>query len=169
MLGAPEASRARDRRRLGSDQRQQPALQRALVQLHLVADLEAVDHVEQRLQRDALGVEEQLLRRRAALADGQDAQVSEHLALVRQERRVAALARAQVRELVGHLPVEELDRAGAAESELAPLGAVDQASALAQDAVLGAGNRSQHRASWRASAHQACASCSRLPGLVLTS
>ena len=114
VLGAPKASRARDRRRLGSDQRQQPALQRALVHLHLVADLEAVDHVEQRLQRDALGVEQQLLRRRVALADGEDAEVSEHLALVRQERRVATFAHAQVRELVGHLPVEELDRTSAA-------------------------------------------------------
>ena len=36
------------------------ALERALVQLHVEADLEAADHVEQRLQRHALGVEQQL-------------------------------------------------------------------------------------------------------------
>ena len=45
----------------GSDQREQRALDGALVQLHVVADLEAADHVEQRLQRHALGVEQQLL------------------------------------------------------------------------------------------------------------
>ena len=60
-----QALGAGDRRaRVGPDQRQQPALERALVQLHVVADLEAADHVEQRLQRDALGVEQQLARRR---------------------------------------------------------------------------------------------------------
>jgi len=42
------------------DQRQQPALQRALVQLDAVADAEATDHVEELLQSPALGVEQQL-------------------------------------------------------------------------------------------------------------
>ena len=62
------------------------------------------------------------------VAERQHAQVAEHLALVRQERRVAALAGAQIGELVGQLAVEELDRVGAGEGELAPLGAVDQAA-----------------------------------------
>ncbi len=48
---------------------------------------------------------------------------------MRQERRVAAFAGAQVGELVGDLAVEELHRAGAGERELAALGAVDQAAA----------------------------------------
>ena len=45
-----------------ADQREQTPVQRALVQLHAVADLEAADHVEQRLERRALGVEEQFER-----------------------------------------------------------------------------------------------------------
>ena len=99
---------------LGADQRQQAALQRALVQLNVVADLEAADHVEQRLQRHALGVEQQLLARgpSSALviagADVEDAQVAEHLALVRQEGRVAPFARVAGLEVVGHLAVQEL-------------------------------------------------------------
>ena len=43
---------------------------------------------------DALGVELQFRRCAVrALADGEDAQVAEHLALVREERRIAAFAR----------------------------------------------------------------------------
>ena len=64
MLDATASGDARRRRGLlGPDQREQAALERALVQLDVVADLEAADHVEQRLQRDALGVEQQLARR----------------------------------------------------------------------------------------------------------
>jgi len=47
-----------DRPRPRPDQRQQPALHGALVQLDVVADLEAPDEVEERLQRRALGVEQ---------------------------------------------------------------------------------------------------------------
>ncbi len=48
----------RDRLRVGSDERQQRGLERPLVQLDGVADLEAADHVEQRLQGASLGVEQ---------------------------------------------------------------------------------------------------------------
>ena len=72
--------------RVGSDQRQQSTLKRALVQLDLVADPEAADHVEQLLQRDALGIEQQLV------AGVEDAQVAEHLALRSEKRGVAAVA-----------------------------------------------------------------------------
>ncbi len=107
------------------------------MQLDVVADLEAADHVEQLLQRDALGVELQLRRRSVrALAGREDAQVAEHLALVREERRVAPFARGEVGQLVGDLAVEELHGAGAGQRELAALGAVEQAAALADDAVL---------------------------------
>jgi len=58
-----------------ADQRQQPALERALVQLDVVADPVAADHVEQLLQRRALGVQEKLV------AEVEHAQVAEHLAL----------------------------------------------------------------------------------------
>ena len=54
-----------------------------------------------------------------------------------QERGIATLARLQADELVGDLPVQELDRARAGERELAALGAVDQAAALGQRRVLG--------------------------------
>ena len=50
---------AGDRARAGADERQQPALHGALVQLDVVADLEAAHEVEERLQRRAVGVEQQ--------------------------------------------------------------------------------------------------------------
>ena len=59
------------------------------MQIHAVADLEASDHVEQPLQRDALGVEQEFGGRGAlgvvvvaSVPDREDAQVAEHLALV---------------------------------------------------------------------------------------
>ena len=113
------------------------------MQFGLVADLEAADHVEQRLQREALGVEQQLGRRPCRVpAACEDAQVAEHLSLVREEGRVAAIAGAQVGELVRHLAVEELDSPGARQRELAALGAIQKAAPLPQRAVLlGRGRR----------------------------
>ena len=147
-----QRARAGDRVGLRADQRQQAALERALVQLDPIADLEAADHVEQRLQGHALGVEQQFRWGRAVarrgwrlrrdlpglLADGQDPQVAEHLALVRQERRVATLAGAQVEQFVGHLAVEELQRIGSGQGQLAALGAVEHAAVLADGGVLAA-------------------------------
>jgi hypothetical protein len=49
VLGATQLLGAGDARGPGSDQRQQAALERALVQFHVVADLEAADHLEQLL------------------------------------------------------------------------------------------------------------------------
>ena len=137
VLVGREVLRPRDGGGGGADQREQAPLERALVQLDRVADLEAADHVEQPLQRDALGVEQELRRRlRRILAQREDAQVAEHLSLVREEGRVAALARAQVRELVRHLAVEELDRSGARQRELAALGAIQEPAPLAQRPVV---------------------------------
>ena len=132
------------------------------MQLHAIADLEAADHVEQRLQRHALGVEEQLERLCCAVPTGlggfcfaaararlvlgvecQDAQVSEHLALVREKGRVAAFPATQVGELVRHLAVEELDGLRAGQDQLAPLGAVHEtARALQRGVVIGERGRS---------------------------
>ena len=67
-----------------------PALECALVELYVVAHLEAADHVEEGLQRDALGIEQQL-DGASPVAHSEDAQVAEHLALVGQEDGVAAL------------------------------------------------------------------------------
>ena len=74
LVGA-EVARTGDCLRIGADQRQQPALDGALVQLRVVADHPAADQVEQRLQRDPLGVEQQLVAR------VEHAEVAEHLAL----------------------------------------------------------------------------------------
>ncbi len=117
---------------VGADQRQQPALDRALVQLQVIADPEPADHVEQGLQRDALGVEQQLL------ADVEHAQIAEHVALVGEERGIAAGPGRERLDVVGHLAGEEPLRLGAAERELAPLGAVDQTAALRERRVLSA-------------------------------
>ena len=110
---------AGDRGRVGTHERQQPALERALVQLDVVADAEPPDHVEQPLERDALGVEQQLV------AGGQDPQIAEHLALGRQERGVAAGAVGEPLDVVRHLALEEAARVRTRERELAALGAVD--------------------------------------------
>jgi hypothetical protein len=101
------------------------------VQLHVVADLEATDHVEQGLQRQALGIQRHLV------AEVQDAQVAEHLALRREKRRVAACSRGERLGVVRHLPGKELLRARAGQRELAALGAVEESAALGERAVLG--------------------------------
>jgi len=71
---------------VGPDDREQRRFQRALVQLRAVTDPELRQRVEQRLQRDPLGIEQQL-----AVA-AQHAYLGEHAALVRQQRRVGATA-----------------------------------------------------------------------------
>ena len=98
----------------------------------VVADLEAADHVEQGLERHALGIEEELV------AEVEDAQVAEHLALRCEERRVAAAPWREGLDVVGHLPGEKLLGAGAGQGELAPLGAIEQAAALGERQILGA-------------------------------
>jgi hypothetical protein len=110
--------------RARADQRQQAALERALVQLAVEADLEAPQGVEERLEGRSLAEEQQL-------ASGiEHAQVGEHLALVREQRGVAAAAGLEGLDLVADLPVEELLRSGARQRELPALGAVDEGGAL---------------------------------------
>ena len=118
VLGAGHAAR------LGPDQRQQAGLERPLVQLDVAAELEAADHVEELLEGGALAVEEQLVAR------VEHAEVAEHLALVGEERGVAAGAGLEALDVVRHLAVEELLRLAPRERELAALGAVDDRAAL---------------------------------------
>ena len=120
-LSCSSGPTAATRPRARPDQRQQPALERALVQLDVAAELVAPDHVEQLLQRDPLGVEQQLV------AEVEDPQVAEHLALVGEERGVAAVPGVERLDVVGHLAVQELLGLGTGQRELAALGAVDQA------------------------------------------
>ena len=82
-------------------------LQRALVQLDVAPELVAADHVEELLQRDPLAVEQQLV------AEVEDPQVAEHLALVGEEGGVAAVTRRQAEDVVGHLAVQEVLGLGA--------------------------------------------------------
>ena len=58
MLSRWQTGYARDPITVGSDQRDQACLQRPLVQLHVVAEAEPAEHVEQLLERGALGVEQ---------------------------------------------------------------------------------------------------------------
>jgi hypothetical protein len=120
MLLAPQALPAGDAPRLRADQREQRRLERALVQLDVAAELVPADHVEQLLQRRALCVEQQLV------AEVEHAQVAEHLALVGEERRVAAAAGLQRLDVVGDLALQERLRLRAGQGQLAALGAVDQ-------------------------------------------
>jgi hypothetical protein len=110
---------AGDRGRVRAHERQQPALERALVQLDVVADAEPPNHVEQPLECDALRVEQQLV------AGGQDPEIAEHLALGRQERGVAAGNVGEPLDVVRHLALEETARVCTRERELAALGAVE--------------------------------------------
>jgi len=61
VLGIWKLFGVNDAYRVGTDQREQPALERALVQLGRVPDAELGQRVEQRLQADALAVEQQLV------------------------------------------------------------------------------------------------------------
>ena len=124
LAGRAEVRGAGQLERGRADQRQQAAFQRSLVQLQVVADAEAADQVEQRLQRRALGVEQQLL------LGGQDPQIAEHLALGGQEPGITALACRQRFDVVGDLALEELPGLGAGQRQLAALGAVEDAARL---------------------------------------
>ena len=95
------------------------------------ADHAAAQRVEEHLQCDALGVEPQLA------AGAQHAQVGEHLALVGQQRRVAAAAGRQRLDVVADLAVEHLGRLGPGQGELAARGAVDERDLLGDEAVGG--------------------------------
>jgi hypothetical protein len=97
------------------DQGKQSHFQRALVQLGAVADAELVERVEQRLQRDPLGVEQKLL------LGFQDAHLGEHAALVRQRRRVGALSGRERGDVVRQHRVEKRGGVRPAERELAAL------------------------------------------------
>ncbi len=97
VLGGGELSDPAHRGGLRPQQGDEAALHGALVQLDIESDAEAADHVEQLLQRDALGVEQQFL------AGVEDAQIPEHLALGGEERGVAAGAGGQALDVVGHL------------------------------------------------------------------
>ena len=83
------------------------------------AELVAADHVEELLQRHPLAVEQQLV------AEVEDPHVAEHLALVGEEGGVAAVARRQADDVVGHLAVQEVLGLRARQRELAALGAID--------------------------------------------
>jgi hypothetical protein len=102
------------------DEREQPELERALVELDLAADHRRAQLVEEGLQGDALAVELELV------AEVEHAQVAAHLALGGEQRGVAARARDEADDVVGHLAGEELLGFGARERELAPLGSVHE-------------------------------------------
>ncbi len=114
-----------------ADEREQTALQRALVQLDAIAKRVAPDHVEKRLQRHTLGVQQQLI------AGVEHPQVAEHLALLREECRVAAASRCQADDVLGDLAVQELLGVLAGQRELAALRAVEQADACGDGGVVG--------------------------------
>ena len=84
VLGRTQVADPGHRLGLGAQQGEQPPLEGALVQLHRVADAEAAHHVEELLEGDALGVQEDLV------SGIEDADVTEHLALGGEKGGVAA-------------------------------------------------------------------------------
>jgi hypothetical protein len=131
VLVRAELAGAGDAARLRADQRQLAHLERALVQLDVGAELVAADHVEELLQARALAREQQLV------AEVEHAQVGEHLALVREQRGVAAVPGLERFDVLGDLPLQELAAVRAREGEPAAAGAVDEPAALGERAVLG--------------------------------
>ena len=121
---ARRAGRRRRRRRRGAAARCSDSSPRSSVRLCSSTSQPIAQRrimVEQRLQRDALGVEQQLV------AGVEHAQVAEHLALGRQERRVAALRRrSSASTSLVTWPLRNSLRARAGQRELAALGAVEQ-------------------------------------------
>jgi len=128
-----------ERVRVGPDEREQPTLKGALVQLAVEADLEPPQGVEERLEGGSLAEQEQLV---AGWADIDHPQVSEHLALVGQQRGVTAAAGRERLDLVADLAVEERLGIGPGERELAARGAVHQRDGL------GHGGVGVHRQEW---------------------
>jgi len=100
------------------DQGEQGLLHRPLVQRGLPADRRPAQLVEERLERDPLAVEVEL---GSLAADPQHPQVAEHLALVGQQRGVAAVALLERLDLVGDLARQQARRLAAGEGELAAL------------------------------------------------
>ncbi len=133
MLSRPERHTGARDELIGqrADERKQTALHRALVQLDLVAQRVAPDHVEQRLQRRALGVQQQLG------VSVEDAQVAEHLALRREEGGVRAVPGLESDDVLGHLALEEILGVPAGERELAPLRAIEQSDRFSDGRVVG--------------------------------
>ena len=147
MLVLGQAGGLDDRVGLGAEQRDQSALQGSLVQLQVVAEFETTDHVEEVLERHALGVEQELV------AGIEDPQVSEHLALRGQKGRVAPPARGQRLNVIGDLTLEEGLGLGPRQRELAALGTVEHPAGDDDRLVLvsrdlNRSHGSEHRPSW---------------------
>jgi hypothetical protein len=121
----------RDLARPWPDQRQLALGECALVELDLVPDHESAQRVEHILEGGALGIQPQLV------AEVEHAHVPDHLALVGEHRRVAAAAGLEGQDVVGHLAGEELLGVGTGEREAPAPRAIDEATRLAQGAVLG--------------------------------
>ena len=132
--GPAAPGHAGHRVRLRSEQREQTGLQRALVQFDGEAEAEPADHVEQLLQGDPFGVEQDLL------AGVEDPQVGEHLALRREQRRVAAATGQERLHIVGDLTLQERLGVRADERELAALGTIDEPAGLGRGTVFGVGD-----------------------------
>ena len=104
------------------------------MQLGPPAHRAAAQVVEQRLKRHSLGVDPQL-----GVGGVEHAQVGQHLALVGQQRGVAAAAGRERLDVVGDLAGEQLLGLRPGQRELAALGAVDEGDVLGQQAVGGCG------------------------------
>ena len=113
-----------------ANQREQRKLQRPLVQLRCVADAKPRQRVEQRLQGDALGVEQQLL------VAAQDPDLGEHSPFGVEQRCVGAAAGRDRGDVVGEQRIEEGDRVSAAQRELAALRAIELANGRGRRGVF---------------------------------
>ncbi len=115
------------------EQRQLAALERALVQVGAEADEAVAQRVEDRLERDALHVQQQLV------PGVQDPQLAEHLALRRQHGRKLARPGRERRDVVRDDAVERLRAVLAGDRQPAAVPAVDQRGAVAQGGAGGIG------------------------------
>ena len=107
-----------------TDEREEGALGGHVGVTHVAADPVHGYRADEGGENDGLGVDPD------PVLAAEDAHVAAHLPLVGEQRRIAALARAQRLDVVGHLALEELGGFGARQAQLAAGGAIDESGAL---------------------------------------
>ena len=100
------------------------------MQLDLPSERAVAQRVEQRLQRDALAVEQQLI------LTSQDPHLGEHVALGVEQRGVSAAADRDRGDVLREQRIEERHRFLAAQRELSAIGVINPAGRLGRRPVI---------------------------------
>src|SRR6185437_13774921 len=117
--------------RIRSDEREDRALGAHVDALHVTAEAVRAHVLEQRGQSHLLAVDPH------RVGQAQHAHVGQELGLVIEQRCVAASPRLERLDVIGHLPLQELQRLRAGELELAALRTIHQPDRLPETFVFG--------------------------------